>query len=216
MVETRKYLYIWNTMKINVLDLKGNKLEAIELSVKTGGSIDGALRYLRVFLSNQRQGTSAVKTRAMVSGGGKKPWKQKGTGRARAGSTRSPLWVGGGRAHGPMPKSWRLSIPRSLKASTFNFALNTLIENGSVSFVDFSSLDKVSTKNAFQFVKDASFENEKLVLVHNNNDIVIKSFRNLKNIEIVDVKTVNSFNLVSASKVIIDKEAAELLKEKLK
>ena len=72
-------------MKINVLDLKGNKLDAIEFSVKTGGSIDGALRYLRVFLSNQRQGTSAVKTRAMVSGGGKKPWKQKGTGRARAG-----------------------------------------------------------------------------------------------------------------------------------
>lgn len=203
-------------MKINVLDLKGNKLETVELAVKSENSIDSALRYLRVFLTNQRQGTSSTKTRREVSGGGKKPWKQKGTGRARAGSTRSPLWVGGGRSHGPKPKSWRLSLPKSLKISAFGYALNSLIENENVSFVDFSSLDKVSAKNAQKFMNDASLDNHKLVLVHNNNDMVVKSFRNLKNINIVDVKSVNSFDLISASKVIVDKEAAELLKERVK
>lgn len=203
-------------MKINVLDLKGNKIETIDFAVESNSSVNSVIRYLRSYLSNQRQGTSAVKTRSMVRGGGKKPWKQKGTGRARAGSIRSPLWVGGGRSHGPSPKSWRSGLPKSAKASSFKFALESVLNNEALSFVDFASFEKVSSKNANQFVVDASFDKDTILLVHNNNDILSKSFRNLKNTSVVDIKSLNTHDLVRASKVIVEKEAVEMLKEKTK
>ena len=203
-------------MKIKVLDIKGNNIDNVDLKLVMGGSIQNALKYIRVFLSNQRQGTSATKTRAMVRGGGKKPWKQKGSGRARAGSSRSPLWVGGGVSHGPMPKSWRLSLPRSVKLGSFAYAVSQHAKNETLMFADFSSLKKAATKPAFEFMSGASLEKEKVLIIHQSNDVLSKSFRNIKNTKILDFKSVNTFDLLNVSKVVIDKEAVESLKERLK
>lgn len=203
-------------MKIKVLDIKGKNIETIDLAVKKEGSMESALRYIRVFLSNQRQGTSSTKTRREVSGGGKKPWKQKGTGRARAGSIRSPLWVGGGISHGPKPKSWKLQLTKNIKLGSWAFALNNLANNDSLVAVDFSSINKPSSKIAQEFVKETKFDPEKLLIVHQNNDIVFRSFRNIKNAKVMDFKSVSTFDLLSASKVIVDKESIDSLKEKLK
>ena len=203
-------------MKIKVLDIKGNNIDNVDLKLVMGGSIQSALKYIRVFLSNQRQGTSATKTRAMVRGGGKKPWKQKGSGRARAGSSRSPLWVGGGVSHGPMPKSWRLSLPRSVKLGSFAYAVSQHAKNETLMFADFSSLKKAATKPAFEFMSGASLEKEKVLIIHQSNDVLSKSFRNIKNTKILDFKSVNTFDLLNVSKVVIDKEAVESLKERLK
>ena len=152
----------------------------------------------------------------MVRGGGKKPWKQKGSGRARAGSSRSPLWVGGGVSHGPMPKSWRLSLPRSVKLGSFAYAVSQHAKNETLMFVDFSSLKKAATKPAFEFMSGASLEKEKVLIIHQSNDVLSKSFRNIKNTKILDFKSVNTFDLLNVSKVVIDKEAVESLKERLK
>ena len=203
-------------MKIKVLDIKGNNIDNVEIKLVMGGSIQNALKYIRVFLSNQRQGTSATKTRAMVRGGGKKPWKQKGSGRARAGSSRSPLWVGGGVSHGPMPKSWRLSLPKSVKLGSFAYAVSQHAKNETLMFADFSSLKKAATKPAFEFMSGASLEKEKVLIIHQSNDVLSKSFRNIKNTKILDFKSVNTFDLLNVSKVVIDKEAVESLKERLK
>jgi large subunit ribosomal protein L4 len=203
-------------MKINVLDLKGKNIETIDLNPKKEGSIDNVLRYIRVFFSNQRQGTSSTKTRREVSGGGKKPWKQKGTGRARAGSTRSPLWVGGGVSHGPKPKSWRLSLPKTVKSEAFAVVVKNYANNENLMVVDFSDLKKASTKSAQTFMSEASLNDQKVLLVHQNNEIVSKSFRNLRNTTVIDIKSLNTFDIVSASKVVFDKESLEVLKEKIK
>ena len=115
-------------MKITVTDEKGKKIEDIELDKVVFGqepNDDLLLQYLHIYKSNQRQGTSSAKTRSEVSGGGKKPWKQKGTGRARAGSIRSPIWRHGGVAHGPKPKSWNLKMPKKMKKRAMQCALTS-------------------------------------------------------------------------------------------
>ena len=115
-------------MKLDVFDIKAKKVEQVELSDEVFGrkpNLDLLTQYVRVFLSNRRQGTSSTKTRGEVSGGGKKPWKQKGLGRARHGSSRSPLWRKGGITHGPKPKSWILSLPKKMVRALVLSALSS-------------------------------------------------------------------------------------------
>ena len=136
-------------MKLNVLDKKGKNVGEVTLSDAVFGvtpNEDVLTRYLRILTHNQRQGTSKVKTRGEVSGGGKKPWRQKKTGRARHGSTRSPLWVGGGITHGPTPKSWTLIFPRKMRTLAIKSALSYQFINKKALIVDKFELKEPKTK----------------------------------------------------------------------
>lgn len=203
-------------MKIKLYSLTGDKISDIEIKGLTQKETykDALTRYLKVFLANQHQGTSSTKTKAEVSGGGRKPHQQKHTGRARAGTIRSPLWVGGGIAHGPKPRNLVFSLPAELKRKAFRTALLQKIEAENISAVDFASLNSPSTKAAKLLVEKVG-EGRKTLFIHDKNQAVILSARNLVKSDIQDVSNVNAYDLVKASKVVIEKSAIEKLEARL-
>ncbi len=203
-------------MKINLYSLTGDKISDLEikgLSQKESYK-DALTRYIKVFLANQHQGTSSTKTKAEVSGGGRKPYQQKHTGRARAGTIRSPLWVGGGVSHGPKPKDVSFSLPNEIKRKAFKTALCQKIEAKNVSAVDFASLNSPSTKIAKVLVDKIS-EGKKTLFIHDNNQAIILSARNLIKSDIQDVANVNAYDLVKASRILIEKSAIDKLEARL-
>ena len=202
-------------MKINVLDLKGNKLDAIEFSVKTGGSIDGALRYLRVFLSNQRQGTSAVKTRAMVSGGGKKPWKQKGTGRARHGSTRSPIWRTGGITFGPTSaKNFAVSINKKMKRKALFMTLSSRVAADKFVLVDDFALSAIKTKEAVSILNNLKLEDKKtLVIVPREDKYSEKSFANIPTVSLIYADSLNIEDILKSDTILTSVSSVDTIKD---
>ena len=197
-------------MKVKVFDLKGEKIEEIELSDKVFGvkPNEGALRqYLRVYLSNQRQGTSSVKTRAEVSGGGRKPWAQKHTGRARQGSIRSPIWVHGGVAHGPKPKDWRLSVSKSVKELALKSALSQRMGEKKIIVLDKVKFDKPNTKKFSEALNKLKIEGKSILVWLTKDESVFKSARNIKGLNLVNAGTLGAFDVVKASNVIFIKDA---------
>ncbi|MFZ2664454.1 MAG: 50S ribosomal protein L4 [Patescibacteria group bacterium] len=197
-------------MKVGVVDLKGEKIEEIELSDKVFGikPNEGALRqYLRVYLSNQRQGTSSVKTRAEVSGGGRKPWAQKHTGRARQGSIRSPIWVHGGVAHGPKPKDWRLSVSKTVKELALKSALSQRMEEKKIIVLDKVKFDKPNTKKFSEALNKLKIEGKSILVWLTKDENVFKSARNVKGLNLVNAGTLGAFDVVKASNIIFIKDA---------
>lgn len=167
---------------------------------------DAVLQYVRVYQSNQRQGTSKVKTKSEVSGGGIKPHQQKKLGRARAGSIRSPLWRGGGIVHGPTPKDWSRNISKSLRRSAFKSALVNLIKNGVVLSDDFSkTFSKISTKTAASYLEENNINGRVLVITKEFNAVVYKSFRNMKYVEVRPVSSLSTYDLLLSNFVLIEK-----------
>lgn len=204
--------------KIKVYDIHAREIEEIKVNFfkdKKELNFDLLNQYLRVYLSNQRQGTSKTKTKAEVRGGGKKPWKQKGTGRARAGSIRSPLWVGGGVTHGPTPKNWSLKLNKKMVKKAFYEALFLAMKEDKVAVVDFNdSFKKISTKKAAEFVKGLN-KASKLLLV-NNNEVLFKSFRNLFETEAKSASNVNVYDILNANTVLIEKKAFSDIEKRIK
>jgi large subunit ribosomal protein L4 len=132
-------------MKIDLIDIKGNSTKKIELDSSVFGIVPNAnslVQYLRVFSTNQRQGTSKTKNRREVSGGGRKPWKQKHTGRSRQGSIRSPIWVHGGVAHGPLPKDWTLKVTKDISKQAMRAALSEKMLNNCLFVMEKVELEK--------------------------------------------------------------------------
>ncbi len=174
------------------------------------------MQYLRVHSFNSRQGTSKVKTRSEVRGGGKKPWKQKGTGRARAGSSRSPLWVGGGVVHGPQPKNWAKKITQKMRSKAFKNSISVKLSDDSFLGLICPGKDKkISTKSASEFLKSIKIENGNILIIHSGNDYLYKSFRNLKSVKLVDVGELSTYDILSAAKAIVEKSALEKLNKRL-
>lgn len=206
-------------MKINILDKNGNKTEEITLSKGVFGNEvnkDLILQYLHVYLTNQRQGTSSTKTRGDVSGGGKKPWAQKGTGRARHGSRRSPLWVHGGIAHGPKPKEWSLSLPKKMKRKAMLSALSLIASDSKIMVIDDIKLKKPSTKEVENILKNLKLDNKTLIILNSNDRVLRKSFENIKTVNTSLVNTLNIYELLNANKVLFLKDALEKIEEKYK
>lgn len=167
--------------------------------------------YTRVYLSNQRQGTSKVKDRSEVSGGGKKPWRQKGTGRARAGSIRSPLWKGGGVIHGPTPKSWNLALNRKFVRKLFQNLISFKLAGGDLAVFS-NSEKKPSTKKAQSILDD----NLKILVIHNDDNVVYKSFRNIPNVQVEEVNSVCAYDLLANDKVLVEEKSIKALEERVK
>ncbi|WP_029513323.1 50S ribosomal protein L4 [Mycoplasmopsis primatum] len=164
----------------------------------------------------QRQGTHDVKSRAEVSGGGKKPWRQKGTGRARAGSTRSPIWVGGGRAFGPTPeKNYKLKVNKKVRLNAFVSAL-TLLANSKAVIVNDFKLTKISTKEAVAKLTALKIQELKHILLVTTDEMVYKSVSNLQNVICVKPNSVSVENLVWADALILSNEALSNFEGRIK
>ena len=206
-------------MKLNVLDKKGKNVGEVTLSDDVFGvtpNEDVLTRYLRILTHNQRQGTSKVKTRGEVSGGGKKPWRQKKTGRARHGSTRSPLWVGGGITHGPTPKSWTLIFPRKMRTLAIKSALSYQFINNKALIVDKFELKEPKTKALVDLLSSLKVDRKVLLVTKDAEPIILKSAKNLPNIRISFAGNLNGHEILKSHNIIFTKEAVLALEEKYK
>ncbi len=206
-------------MKKQVLDQKGNKVEEISLNdgvFSATPNREVLTQYLRVFDFNQRAGTAKTKTRAEVAGGGAKPWRQKGTGRARAGSTRSPLWVHGGVTHGPLPKDWSLKMPKKMRRLAMISALSTKEAEGDITVVNALKLEKISSAELSSTVKKI-VDGKPLLYVWNKADQnVIRSMLNIRDVKPVFSGSLNAKDLISHKKVLFENDAILDVNERFK
>ena len=166
--------------------------------------------------ANERQGTHATKTRGMVRGGGKKPWKQKGTGRARAGSVRSPLWVGGGTVFGPSPRSHAKDMPRKARRLAIRCALSAKVADGSLVIVDGLNFTEPKTKAAVDMLKGFEAVDKKaLIITDGENENVELSSRNIDKVKALSNDCLNVFDILNADKVLLAKDAVARIEEVL-
>lgn len=202
-------------MNLPVLDQKAKKVSEVEVSDSVFNSTvnDKVLaQYVYVYLSNQRESNANSKDRSEVRGGGKKPWAQKGTGRARAGSSRSPIWKGGGVTFGPTNKTnWKRKLTKSFKAAAFRNAFSKLNKAGLLNVVDTLEIKEPSTKEAISI--QSNFENPKkmMIVTAKKNENLIKSFSNINKARVVLVSEVNVYDLLNAGKVLLEKEALDYI-----
>lgn len=206
-------------MKIEVLDKNGKKVEDLTLAKEVfGQEVNNALlsQYIHIYRTNQRQGTSSTKTRSEVSGGGRKPWRQKGTGRARHGSIRSPIWVGGGVAHGPRPRKWSLKLSKSLRRKAMQSALSLKFNQGSLKALDSISTDKPNTQYIYNILNKLELPGKTLLVLAKGDKNILKSVSNLENADVSEMDNLNVYELISAKNVLFEKEALQNLQKKYK
>ncbi len=164
-------------------------------------------------LANKRQGTASTRTRGMVSGGGKKPYKQKGTGRARAGSNRSPLWKGGGTVFGPHPRDYSYQLPKKVKWSALSSALSAKLADGEVIIIDNISVTEPKTKAVKGLLDNLGLKNNVLIIVPERNDAIELASRNIPKVNVARVNELNVYSILSHEKLLISKDAIEKMKE---
>jgi len=201
--------------KINVVDFEGNTLEELTLSDEVFGAplhVHAMHQVVVAHLANMRQGTHSTKTRGEVSGGGKKPWKQKHTGRARAGSTRSPIWVHGGVAHGPKPRDYHQKVNKKVRRLAMLSALSMKIRDQECTVVKSFDLDKPSTKAAKVFM-DAIHACKALVVFHALGDNIVRSVRNIPGAKVINVASLNVYDLLNSKTLVVTPEVVARLEE---
>jgi large subunit ribosomal protein L4 len=165
---------------------------------------------VKALLAHKRQGTHKTKERAEVSGGGKKPWKQKGRGTARAGTTRSPLWVGGGTIFGPKPHLYDLKVSKKVRRLARKSALSLKAKDNKIMIVEDFTLDSIKTKQVLEILKNLSLLNCKtLLLLPNNNEIIYKSGRNISYLNILEAKTASTYDILNSEVLLIQKSAIQ-------
>lgn len=166
------------------------------------------------FLANQRQGTHATKTKGKVSGGGKKPYRQKGSGRARAGSNRSPLWKGGGTIFGPAPRDYSYNMPRQAKKRALYAALSTKLADGEMVVVDAIAIDEPKTKRMVEILDTLELSGERLLIVVTAPDAALAlSARNIPEVSLMSAKDLHAYDVLSSARVLLTKDALKELQE---
>ena len=201
---------------MKVMDMTGKEVGEISLSDAVfGAEVNGAVLHIAVksYLANQRQGNQSTKTRTEVSGGGKKPWKQKGTGHARQGSTRSPQWTHGGVALGPKPRSYRFEINKKVKRIALQSAFSSKVETGDMIVVDAINATEYKTKVMANMLKALGSEKKALVVLAENDAKTIKSLANIPGVKTAQVNTINVYDVLNCDKFIVAKGAAEKMQE---
>lgn len=201
--------------KTTLYNINAEQVGEIELSDDIfGADINAEAMHTLVvnYLANQRQGTQSTKTRTEVRGGGRKPWRQKGTGRARQGSIRSPQWKGGGVALGPKPRSYRFSVNKKLRRVAMKSALSSKLGSSEIIVVENLAMDSFKTKD---FVKVlAKFDiNNALIVTADKNENVVRGSRNIPNIKTTLVSTLNVYDILKYGKFIVTKEAVAKIEE---
>lgn len=168
------------------------------------------------FLANQRQGTHATKTRGLVSGGGRKPWRQKHTGRARAGSIRSPLWRGGGIVFGPQPRDYSYKLPQKIRRLALRTALSLKLSDGEIIIIDNFSIEKPKTKEMIEILKNLGLAGKSvLIVLPEKDDSIILSIRNIPRVSVTRVADLNPYDVIVYNILLMTKEAALLLAERV-
>jgi large subunit ribosomal protein L4 len=204
--------------KITLYNMKGQAVGEVDLNdMVFGVEVNKAVLHDAVVmqLASRRQGTAATKTRAMVSGGGRKPWRQKGTGRARAGSTRSPIWRHGGVAFGPQPRSYKYSLPRKVRRLAMKSALSDKVNGGNLIVVDELSFAKPRTKEMINVLKALLVDTKALVVTAENNENVYLSARNIAGVTPITASGLNVYDLLYHDKLVITKDAVAKVEEVL-
>lgn len=165
------------------------------------------------YLANQRQGTQSTKTRTEVRGGGIKPWRQKGTGRARQGSIRAPQWVGGGVALGPKPRDYRYSVNKKTRRLALKSALSSKVQENEIIVLDAFSCDEIKTKQVVSLLKNLNVNEKALIVLPDNDKNVVLSARNIKGVDTTYVGAINTYEVLNHTKCIILKDAVTKLEE---
>lgn len=202
--------------KIDVLNIKGEAVSEAELKDEIFAvevSDHAVYEAVKNHLANKRQGTQSAKTRAEVRGGGRKPWRQKGTGRARAGSIRSPLWTGGGVIFAPKPRDYSYKIPKKTKRLALKSALTNKAENSSLIILDEMKFDGISTKKANEALKAITDERKVLIALGEKDDTVYKSFRNIPGVKVMVANHLNVYDIINAGALVMTKDALALVEE---
>ncbi|OYD06533.1 50S ribosomal protein L4 [Paludifilum halophilum] len=204
--------------KINVLDMNGSPVGEMELSESVFGiEPNEAVLHDAVVMqqASQRRGTHAVKNRAAVRGGGRKPWKQKGTGRARHGSIRSPIWVGGGVVFGPTPRTYNYKLPKKVRRLAIRSALSSKVKNDTLVVLDQLSFDAPKTKEMVKLLSNLEAGQKALVVSNGYDENVALSARNIPGVKLVDAKGLNVLDVLDHDKVIITRDAVSRVEEVL-
>lgn len=202
-------------LKVDVLNIEGKKIGDLELNEKVFGvEINDIVMHSALvnYLANQRQGTQSTKTRSEVRGGGRKPWKQKGTGRARQGSIRAPQWIKGGIALGPKPRSYTYAIPKKMRQLAIKSALSSKMAEGKLIVVDKIVLDEIKTKKMVEVLNNLNVK--KALIVLNEKSLNVQaSTKNIENVKAIMVNTINIFDLLKYNNIILTGDAVKTIEE---
>ena len=201
---------------MKVVDMAGKEVGQITLSDKVfGASVNEAVLHtaVRAYLMNQRQGTQSTLTRTEVSGGGRKPWKQKGTGHARQGSTRAPQWTHGGVALGPKPRSYRVSMNKSTKRVALFSALSSKVLDSNLVVIDSITATEYKTKAMVAMLDAVGAAKKTLVVLPEVNEMVIKSFANIEGVKTTQWNTINVYDILNCDTLIVAQDAVAKIEE---
>ncbi len=202
--------------KVDVYNMQGKKVSDVELSEAVFGiepNENIVHSALVNYLANQRQGTQSTKTRAEVSGGGRKPWRQKGTGRARQGSIRAPQWIKGGIALGPKPRSYSYRINKKEKQLAIRSLLSAKVLDNELTIVDKLEVEEAKTKVMAKALTDLKVEGKALIILADRNDNVLRSSRNIEGVKTIELNTINVFDLLNCNKLVLPLDTVKKLEE---
>ena len=200
---------------VGLFNKEGNKIEDIQLNDNIFAvevNADAMHQVVVALLANKRQGTQSAKTRAEVRGGGIKPWRQKGTGRARQGSIRAPQWIKGGVVFAPKPRDYRMSIPKSMRRVAMLSALTSKVQNDEMVVLDSLTLEAPKTKEVVKML-NAFNAKKTLIVTAEANETVYKSARSIEGVAVLPVNNINVYDLLKYSKVIMTKDAVSKIEE---
>ncbi|MCI6275863.1 MULTISPECIES: 50S ribosomal protein L4 [unclassified Clostridium] len=200
---------------VGLFNQEGKQVGDIQLNNNVFGvevNTDAIHQVVVALLANKRQGTQSAKTRAEVRGGGIKPWRQKGTGRARQGSIRSPQWIKGGIVFAPKPRDYRVSVPKSMRRVAMKSALSSKVQENQMVVLETLSFEAPKTKNMVEVLK--AFDAKKtLIVTGESNEVLYKSARNIADVQIMPVNNINVYDLLKFEKLIITKDAVSKIEE---
>jgi large subunit ribosomal protein L4 len=194
-----------NMAVADVFDIEKKKVAQVDLNDAVfGAEVNEAIIYdvIKMQLASRRSGTASTKTRSDVSGGGKKPWRQKGTGRARAGTTRSPIWRGGGIVFGPHPRDYSFSIPKKVRKKAVISALSMKFKDNKMVILKDFPMEKISTR-VFKNVVDLFSLKKALFVLDENNEVLLKSSRNMKNVKMIRSEGINVYDILNHEHLIL-------------
>jgi len=206
-------------MEIKVYNMQGKEVEEISLDEDIfGGEIKHTVlrEVILAYENAQHQGTVSTKNRARVKGGGRKPWIQKGTGRARTGSIRSPLWVGGGIIFGPQPRKRRYSLPRKVKQLALQSSLKKKLKEGNLLVIDKLFVTKGKTKEMVEFLKRLNLKGKTLLVLNKWDERMIRSCSNLRELTLSHASTICGYDILSHHNLCLTKEALDTIRERVK
>ena len=202
--------------KVNVYDMTGKAVSEIELSssvFEITPNVSVLHTVVKTYLANHRQGPQSAKTRSEVSGVGRKPWRQEGTGRARQGSTRAVQWKGGGVAFAPKPRDYRMSVNKKVRALAMRSALSSKLASGDLIVVDQINLDEHTTKKVVEMLKALNVDRKALLVMADKNDYLIKSASNIPGVKTALTNTINVYDILNGGKFVVTVDAIKRIEE---